>query len=149
MFEKNIASVIMPIGMDHKDFLKKGTIDEIVYEKCSHLLEKSKIFVSEQKSGVLNKIKKNIKLNSSKKIFFGQDYGYQKIPNGFIYKDKFGKLDLPLPNLPGDFQISNISTAIATARNLDQFKISASQIKDAITKIRILHFMNLFVPVFF
>jgi len=136
VFEKNIASVIMPIGMDHKDFLKKGTIDEIVYEKCSHLLEKSKIFVSEQKSGVLNKIKKNIKLNSSKKIFFGQDYGYQKIPNGFIYKDKFGKLDLPLPNLPGDFQISNISTAIATARNLDQFKISASQIKDAITKIK-------------
>ena len=28
----------MPIGIDHKDFLKKGTIDEIVYEKCSHLL---------------------------------------------------------------------------------------------------------------
>ena len=29
----------MPIGIDHKDFLKEGTIDEIVYEKCSHLLE--------------------------------------------------------------------------------------------------------------
>ena len=28
----------MPIGIDHKDFLKKGTIEEIVYEKCSHLL---------------------------------------------------------------------------------------------------------------
>ena len=29
----------MPIGIDHKDFLKEGTIDEIVYEKCSHLLD--------------------------------------------------------------------------------------------------------------
>ena len=38
VLEKNIASVVMPIGIDHKDFLKKGTIDEIVYEKCSHLL---------------------------------------------------------------------------------------------------------------
>ena len=38
---ENIASVIMPIGMDHKDFLKEGTIDEIVYEKCSHLLGNS------------------------------------------------------------------------------------------------------------
>ena len=39
VLEKNIASVIMPIGIDHKDFLKEGTIDEIVYEKCSHLLQ--------------------------------------------------------------------------------------------------------------
>ena len=31
VLEKNIASVITPIGIDHKDFLKKGTIDEIVY----------------------------------------------------------------------------------------------------------------------
>ena len=30
VLENNIASVVMPIGMDHKDFLKEGTIDEIV-----------------------------------------------------------------------------------------------------------------------
>ena len=46
VFQKNICSVVMPIGIDHRDFLKKGTIDEIVYEKCSHLLSGSKIFVS-------------------------------------------------------------------------------------------------------
>ena len=45
VLEKNIASIIMPIGIDHKDFLKKGTIDEIIYEKCSHLLNNSKIIV--------------------------------------------------------------------------------------------------------
>ena len=49
VLKKNIASVVMPIGMDHKDFLTKGTIDEIVYEKCSHLRGGSKIFVSDQK----------------------------------------------------------------------------------------------------
>ena len=43
---------------------------------------------------------------------------------------------MPLPNLSGDFQISNVSTAIATARKLDQFKISDSHIKQAIVKIR-------------
>ena len=36
----------------------------------------------------------------------------------------------------GDFQISNVSTAIVTARNLDYFKIADSDIKNAITKIR-------------
>ena len=45
-------------------------------------------------------------------------------------------MNLPLPNLLGDFQISNISTAIAAARNLKQFKVKEIHIKKAITKIR-------------
>ena len=136
VFQKNLCSVIMPIGIDHRDFLKEGTIDEITYEKCSHLLSGSKIFVSEQKNDVLEKIKKNITNNSSEKFIFGEDYNYKKNTNGFIYKDKIGKINLPLPNLSGDFQISNVSTAIAAARNLDQFKITESHIREAITKVR-------------
>ena len=136
VLDRNIASVIMPIGIDHKDFLKEGTIDEIVYEKCSHLLNGSKIFVAEQKNDTLNKIKKNISNNSSEKIIFKESFNYKKNKNGFIYKDNLGKISLPLPNLSGDFQISNVSTAIATARELDQFKISNSHIKKAITKIK-------------
>ena len=89
-----------------------------------------------KKKNVLGKIKKNIINNSSKKIIFGEDYYYKKNANGFIYEDKIGKMNLPLPNLSGDFQISNVSTAIAAARNLDQFKITASHIKTAITKVR-------------
>ena len=54
---------------------------------------------------------------------------YKKKANGFIYNDKFGKMNLPLPNLSGDFQISNVSTAIAAARNLDQFKITETHIE--------------------
>ncbi len=136
VFQKNLCSVVMPIGIDHRDFLKVGTIDEIVYEKCSHLLSGSKIFVSEQKKSVLKKIKKNIANNSSKKFIFGEDYNYEKNADGFIYKDNINKMNLPLPNLSGDFQISNVSTAIVAARNLDQFKITESHIKKAITKVR-------------
>ena len=47
-----------------------------------------------------------------------------------------GEVELPLPNLLGDFQISNVSTAIVAARKLNQFKITESQIRKAITKIR-------------
>jgi len=136
VFKKNIASVIMPIGIDHKDFLKKGTINEIVYEKCSKLLNNSKIFISEQKKYVLDKIIKNISTNSSEKIIFKKDYNYERKKNIFLYNDKIGKLNLPLPNLLGNFQISNVSTAIVTARNLNQFKIKDFHIKKAIKKIR-------------
>ena len=136
VLEKNIASIITPIGLDHKDFLKKGTIDEIVYEKCSHLLEGSKIVISEQKEEVLKNIKKNISKNSSLKFIFGQDYKYKKTNKGFIFKDKNAEIELPYPNLLGDFQISNICTAISTIRNLNQFKIKDTHIGEAITKIR-------------
>ena len=60
----------------------------------------------------------------------------KKKTSEFFYEDNFGKINLPLPNLVGDFQISNVSTAIATAKQLDQFKISNSHIRRAITKIR-------------
>ena len=136
VLERNIASVIMPIGIDHKDFLKRGTIDEIVYEKCSHLLNGSKIIISEQKNDILKKIIKNISNNSSEKSIFNKDYNFKKNNKSFSYKDKFGEMNLPLPNLSGDFQISNVSTAIATARSLQQFNISEDHIKKAITGIR-------------
>ena len=136
VFKKNICSVVMPIGIDHLDFLKKGTIDEIVYEKCSHLLNNSKIFISEQKDAVLKKIKKNILNNSSKKFILGEDYYYKKGNNELVYKDKLGKLNLPLPNLLGDFQLATVSTAIAITRNLSQFKISETHIKKSIINIK-------------
>jgi len=136
VIEKNIASIIMPIGIDHKDFLKKGTINEIVYEKCSHLPVGSKIIISEQKKDVLKQIKKNIANNSSDKFIFGENYNYKKNYKGFTYKDFQGKISLPPPNLIGEFQMSNISTAIATARQLDQFKIKESSIKRAIKSIK-------------
>ena len=136
VLEKNIASIITPIGLDHKDFLKKGTIDEIVFEKCSGLLNDSKIFISEQKNNVLEKIEKIILNNNSDKIIFGKDYNYKKNTTGFLFKDNLGEINLPFPNLTGDFQISNVSTAIATVRSLNQFKITNSHIKKSITKIR-------------
>ena len=137
VLEKNIASVIMPIGIDHKDFLNKGTINEIVYEKCSHLLNNSKIIIAEQNKDVLNLIKKNISKNTSNKTFFKKNYSFVKKNNFFVFNDKLGKINLPLPSLLGDFQLSNISTAVATARVLDQFNISNAHIKKAIKKIEI------------
>ena len=136
VFQKNLCSVVMAIGIDHQNFLKNGNIDEIVYEKCSHLLSGSKIFVSQQKKSVLREIRKNILNNTSQKFIFGENYNYKKSHNGFIYKDKFNEMNLPFPNLLGEFQISNITTAISVAMNLEKFKITESHIKKAITKIR-------------
>ena len=126
------------IGLDHLDWLPKGdqTIHKIIFEKTSTLLN-SKIIVAKQNSNEINKsIENTIKDNSSKKIIFNKNYSFTIKENNFFYfEDEFGGLKLPKPNLPGEFQLENISTAIATARQLTDYKITDEHIKSSITKI--------------
>ena len=138
ILKKNLASVITTIGLDHLDWLPKNeqTIDKIIFEKTSSLLN-SNIIISKQTSkDILNKIKSSIKENKSKKIIFNDHYNYSINENNFFYEDEFGNLKLPLPNLIGRFQLTNISAAIATVRNLRNLNITDKQIKKGITKIK-------------
>ena len=139
IIKSNLASVITAIGLDHLDWLPKNeqTIDQIIFEKTSSLLT-SKVIVSKQSSNeILNKIKDSIKENSSKKIIFSNGFNYTLSENGFFYyEDKYGGLKLSLPNLEGEFQLSNISTAIATIRNIEEINISDQNIKNGIKKIK-------------
>ncbi len=138
ILKKNLASIVCSISKDHLDWLPKGqkTIKQIVFEKTSSLLN-SNIIVSKQNSVETNEsIKKSISQNLSNKLFFNEDYSYSNGENGFFYyEDKFGGLKLPLPNILGQFQLENISTAIATIRQLN-LEIKDDDIKKGITKIK-------------
>ena len=139
ILNKNLASVITTIGLDHLDWLPENeqTIDKIIFEKTSSLLN-SNIIISKQISkNILDKIKFSIKENKSKKIIFNDHYNYSINENNFFYyEDEFGNLKLPFPNLIGQFQLINISAAIATVRNLKNLNINDKQIKKGITKIK-------------
>jgi dihydrofolate synthase/folylpolyglutamate synthase len=139
ILKNNLASVITAIGLDHLDWLPKNeqTIDKIIFEKTSSLLN-SNIIVSKQSSDdILNKIKTSIKKNKSKKFIFNNQFSYLINENNFFYyKDKYGGLKLPYPNLIGQFQLTNISTAIATLRSLPSLNITDEKIKKGITKIK-------------
>jgi dihydrofolate synthase / folylpolyglutamate synthase len=138
VLKKNLASVVTAIGLDHLDWLPKEepTIEKIIFEKTSTLLN-SKIIVAKQSSNKINEsIQNMIKNNSSKKIFFNKNYSFTLGENDFFYfQDEFGRLKLPRPNLPGEFQLENVSTAIATTRQLFSHKITDEHIKSGITKI--------------
>jgi len=138
ILRNNLASVVCSISKDHLDWLPKGqqTIKKIVFEKTSSLL-RSNIIVSKQNSSVTTEsIKKSISKNLSNKLFFNEDYSFSNGENGFFYyEDKFGGLKLPLPNVLGQFQLENISTAIATIRQLN-LEIKDDDIKNGITRIK-------------
>ena len=138
ILKKNLASVVTSISKDHLDWLPKNeqTIEKIVFEKTSSLLN-SNIIVSKQNSIETTRlIEKTINKNLSKKLYFNEDFSYSNGENGFFYyEDKFGGLKLPIPNILGQFQLENISTAIATLRLLD-FNIKDDDIKNGLTKIK-------------
>ena len=138
IIKENLASVVTAIGLDHLDWLPNNekTIEKIVYEKTSSLLN-SKIVISKQTNNeTLDIIKKNILSNNSKKIIFNEQFSCSENENGFVYyEDEIGGLKLPKPNLIGKYQIENVATAIATIRNLN-LKIEDGHIKNGITKIK-------------
>ena len=139
VLDTNIASIITAIGIDHLDWLPKNhrNIKRIIFEKTNSLLN-SKIIVSKQyKNKILDEIKFSLKKNKSKKIFFNDSFSYSSSKNNFFYyEDDHGSLKLPMPNLEGEFQLSNIATAISTVRNIDNIYLSNENIKKGITKIK-------------
>jgi len=122
ILKSNLASIVTSISKDHLDWLPKEnqTIEQIVFEKTSALLNSNIVIAKQNKKETMECIKKTIKHNSSNKLFFNEDYSYSIQENGFFYyEDKLGGLKLPLPNVLGQFQLENISTAIATIRTLN------------------------------
>ena len=137
ILKKNLANCISSISHDHLDWLPENdrTIERIIYEKTSSLLN-SNIIVSKQSSNKITEcIKKNISNNTANKIFYGEDYNYVLKENDFFfYEDKYGSLKIPKPNIKGDFQLENASTAIATLRTLEDLNIKDNHIIEGIKK---------------
>ena len=133
----NLASIVCSISMDHLDWLKKDeqTIEKIVFEKTSNLLNSNIIVAKQRNNETINYIEENISKNKSNKILFNKDFSFTTGENNFFYyEDKFGGIKLPEPNILGQHQLENISSAIATLRvlNLD---IREEHIKKGIQKI--------------
>ena len=137
IIKKNLASIVTSISNDHLDWLPKNeqTIEKIVFEKTSSLLNSNIIIAYQNRKSTMNFIKKNLSKNKSNKFYFNEDFSYlEKENNFFYYEDKFGRLKLPSPNVRGQFQLENISSAIATLRFLN-LKITEENIKKGIKKI--------------
>ena len=137
ILKRNLASIVTSISKDHLDWLEKNqrSIKKIVFEKTSTLLNSNIIVAKQSTKGTMDCIKKTIYQNSSNKVFFNDDFSYSVNDNDFLYyEDKLGGLKLPMPNILGQFQLENISTAIATLRTLD-LNIKDQHIQRGITKI--------------
>jgi len=137
ILKNNLANIITSISKDHLDWLPENdrTVERIVFEKTSSLLNTTTVIANQNNKDILNFIKKNLAKKEADNIFFDEDFSYSLRENSFFYyEDKFGGLKLPYPNVLGQYQLENVSTAIATLRSLN-LGIKDENIKKGIQKI--------------
>jgi dihydrofolate synthase/folylpolyglutamate synthase len=137
ILKKNLCNIITSCSEDHLDWLPKNdrTIERIIFEKTSSLLNSNIVVAKQNSNEIIEYIKKNISNNSANKYYFKENYNFVlKENNFFYYEDKYGSLKIPKPNLNGQFQIENASTAIATLRILEDIKINDQNIINGIQK---------------
>ena len=99
VFDFPIAQVIVNINKQHLNFLKKKTLDEIIYQKVGFLSNFTQIYVGKQRPDVLTKIKKNLKNNKSK-INYSNTWKLIKKNKNYFYQDKKNKIKLNTENIP-------------------------------------------------
>lgn len=117
VFDFPLAQVIVNINKQHLNFLKKKTLDEVVYQKVGFLSNFTQIYVGKQKPNVLNKIKKNLKNNKSK-IVYPNAWKLIKDNKHFFYKDKKVKIKLNIKNIHSKGLFENLCHAIKIALDL-------------------------------
>ncbi len=138
ILKNNLASVVTSIGLDHLDWLpdNEQTVEKIIFEKTSSLVNSNIIVAKQSTNKIKENIKKTISNNRSNKFFHNENYSFTMKENDFFYyEDQFGGIKLPIPNVKGQFQLENVSTAIATLRILKDLKIKDDPIKKGILKI--------------
>ncbi|MDA0901909.1 MAG: bifunctional folylpolyglutamate synthase/dihydrofolate synthase [Proteobacteria bacterium] len=135
IIEKPLLSIITPISFDHGQYLG-NTLDKIATEKSGIIKESCPVFVGKQEEEALKVIKAEAAKKNSATFTFGEEFKINKGENGMVFEMGKQKLSLPMPNLVGDHQIENASTAIAAALSLKQFNITAEHIKKGLENVK-------------
>ena len=117
VFDFPLAQVIVNINKQHLNFLKKKTLDEVIYQKVGFLSNFTQIYVGKQRSNVLNKIKKNLKKNKSK-INYPNTWKLIKKNNYYFYQDKKNIIKLDSKNIYSKGLLENLCHAIKIALDL-------------------------------
>ncbi len=131
VFDFPLAQVIVNINKQHLNFLKKKTLDEVVYQKVGFLSNFTKIYVGKQRPRVLKKIKKNLKNNKSI-ITYPNSWKLTKKNKHYFYEDKKNKIKLITKNIHSKGLLENLCHAIKISLDL---KIDKKVIEKTIPSI--------------
>ena len=131
VFDFPLAQVVVNINKQHLNFLKKKTLDEVIYQKVGFLSNFTNIYVGKQKPNVLKKIKNNLKKNKSS-IIYSNSWKLVTKNNKFYYQDSEVKIKLSTKTIHSKGLLENLCHAIKIALDL---KINKRIIEKTVPKI--------------
>jgi dihydrofolate synthase / folylpolyglutamate synthase len=109
------ACAITSISMDHKEMLG-DTLEKIAAEKAGIIKPGTPIVTGAQPAGVLAVITARAASLGAPMHARDRDWTIAGAAGGLSYADRFGRLVLPPPSLPGSHQLDNAGVAVAAVR---------------------------------
>ena len=139
IIKNNLISIITKIGYDHQEYLGKS-IKKITKEKLG-IIKKGSIIINAKQSQIVNQeIKKYTQINKNKILSYESDWKIINTSKDYFYikKNNNIKTMYPKPNLNGEHQLYNLSTAIITSEYLKKlgYRIHKKNIDRAILKTK-------------
>ena len=131
VFDFPLAQIVVNINKQHLNFLRKKTIDEVIYQKVGFLSHFTNIYVGKQKPSILKKIKRHLKKNNSK-VTYPNTWRLIKKNNYPYYQDKSVKIRIVTDHIHSTGLLENLCHAIKIALDL---KINKKIIEKTIPKI--------------
>ena len=132
VFDFPKIQAVVNINKQHLNFLKKKTLNEVVYQKVGFLSNFTNIYIGKQKPLVMRKIKQLLKKNNSL-IDYSNSWRLIKLNNCFFYKDKKTKIKLNTKYIHSKGLLENLCLAIKIAVDL---KIDKKIIAKTIPRIK-------------
>ena len=117
IFSFPLMQVIVNINKQHLNFVKKKTINEIIFQKVGFLSNFTNIYIGKQRRKNEKRIKSILKNNLSKKIY-SNNWKLIENKRGFFYKDKSNFIPLKLKNIKSKGLLNNVAMAIKIAMDM-------------------------------
>tara|TARA_E500000178_G_scaffold319124_1_gene341119 strand:- start:644 stop:1909 length:1266 start_codon:yes stop_codon:yes gene_type:complete len=112
-----LIQAVVNINKQHLNFVKKKTINEIIFQKVGFLSDFTNIYIGKQNSTNLKRIKSILKKNLSNKIYSDKWKLIEKKKN-FFFKDKNNFIHLKTKNINSKGLFNNIAMAVKIALDL-------------------------------
>ena len=132
VFDFPLIQAIVNINKQHLNFVKRKTINEIIFQKVGFLNNFTNIYIGKQKPKIEKKIKTILKRNLSKKIY-SNNWKLIERNSRFFYKDKKNYIPLNCKFVSSKGLFNNISMAVKIALDLG---INKNKISKALPKIK-------------
>jgi dihydrofolate synthase/folylpolyglutamate synthase len=142
VLEQPAACGIATLGIDHEAFLlvpedavPEEPMRRIAFEKAGIARPGSPLVTQAYAGDVELEIERRAGLAGAPLHMRGHDW-WAEVGEMIEYRDRYGELSLPLPQLPGKHQGDNAALAVAMLRHQDRVTVSAAAMAEGIRSAR-------------